>query len=233
VIGVNAQLPDSDCGVPPVIVITAREAPVYEGPGRNYDLVTLLERDSVRVIIGRYQYGPYWYIQLDKTTGGWVAAFDVDTVGNTTNMPNVTAPAHADGTPTPVPNWNPTPDVTCSGTPTATSTPKSRSTALVSEDAGTDVVDVTTDEAQSAENTAPEDEVRLVPVVEAAALDSELESSSGAVAETGQSAESASQSPSNEVEATPVWPLLAGLGLIGIAGATFVVMRNRNPEQPG
>jgi hypothetical protein len=63
-------------------------------------------------------------------------------------------------------------------------------------------------------------------VVEAAAQD---DGSTSAALPVVDSAETTAQSPDSEVAATPVWPLLAGLGLVAMAGVTFVIMRRRGP----
>lgn len=96
-------------------------ANVYFGPGANYQKIGELAGGEMRPIIGRHNFGPWWQIQFDQRTVGWVADAKVQEYGNTALIPVVAAPNIGGVKPTPGVIWNPTPLplLTCVPTPAA------------------------------------------------------------------------------------------------------------------
>ena len=111
-----------ECEEPPTIRTLATTT-MYVGPGSDYDVVVALERDAVRPIVGRAQYGPWWLVQLDPSgRQAWISDKAVAVSGNTANVPLIPADPIDDASPTPGPTWEPTPAVNCDVTKTATPT---------------------------------------------------------------------------------------------------------------
>ncbi len=121
--GTEAAYPTAEaCSLEPTALVLDGGAWLYEGPGEDYDRIGRLDAETVRPILARAAYGPWWLIALDGDDTGWIADEDVEVQGDTRELPEEDAPALPDGqTPTPGPTWAPTPDAGCS-TPTATAT---------------------------------------------------------------------------------------------------------------
>lgn len=128
------------------------------GPGTDYKVVGRLVFLEVRPIIGRAQNANWWLIVLADNTTGFVLDDVVAVSGYTDIVPIVPLPELDGSTPTPGPEWNPTPNPNCTVTPTplptdtpvptvtATATPKPTTT-------DTDVPETTVDTAVSSPET--------------------------------------------------------------------------------
>ena len=106
---------------------------VFAGPGTDYPVVAELGAEDMRPIIGRPFYAPWWQIQFDQETAGWVADAEVNEFGNTALVPLVDTPPINGNTPTPGAIWNPTPLPLLTCVPTPTPTPSPTPSALTGE----------------------------------------------------------------------------------------------------
>lgn len=237
--GVDAVIPDDACASAPVFVVEQDVADIKAGPGRSYVTTATLDEDAVRTIIGRYAYGAWWLLRLNATTTGWIADADGVVIGRTDAVPLVPAPARTGGTPTPAASWNPTPNPDCANapttTPTATPTP-----LLVADSADSNAVrggqddevvvvsesDASDDESASASAT----DASTPTPAEVAAADGGQASADTSEAMATQPSTPVPPAPDVVAETTPIWPLLIGIGLVGAAVVTFIVVRARGSE---
>ena len=97
------------CDQPPTVEALL-ELSVYEGPGLNNQIVGQLSKGESRIIISRDANEPWWFIQLNAATRGWVADSDVIVHGNIGSIPILMDDrlnATEDG------SWEPTPNPVC------------------------------------------------------------------------------------------------------------------------
>lgn len=124
-------LPGGDaCDETPTIQTLSRIT-VHAGPGLDYPVVTTLEKDERRPIIGRAGYATWWQIQVRPRLVGWVLDEEVDELGNTALVPVVEPPMLNGIVPTPGAPWDPTPIpfVACQPTALPSATPPPTMTA--------------------------------------------------------------------------------------------------------
>ncbi|MCB0018600.1 MAG: SH3 domain-containing protein, partial [Anaerolineales bacterium] len=129
----GGYLPTAEpCSLAPTVTSFTSNLNVRGGPGTDYPSVYQMIYFEVRPIVGRYQYGDWWQIQLFDGNTGWVKDSVVLVSGYTAAVPIVPVPELNGATPTPGPVWEPTPIVACSDVvlPTATNTPAPDSTAV-------------------------------------------------------------------------------------------------------
>lgn len=107
------------CGVPS-FVADLGIVNVRSGPGVDYPVIGQLAFTETVVISGRAAFAPWWQIELENDTKGWVADRTGGVYGYTAAVKIIPIPDLESGTPTPGPAWNPTPDPMC---PTLTPTP--------------------------------------------------------------------------------------------------------------
>lgn len=165
---------DCNCRLQPVAQAVGDPSNVRSGPGLDYDIIETLPFFSRRPIVGRYQYGDWWLIQLDDQGSlGWVGNTTVDEWGLTGLAPIVGPDAVSGVQPTPGIPWNPTPIPGCdaTATPNPTNTPQPASTAT--KDTSTESATSNTSDDSSAEDTsapateeAPAAESTPAPVTE-------------------------------------------------------------------
>jgi len=125
------------CNDTPIVQAIKETLNIYAGPGGDYPIIGTMIINEIRLMIGRAEFADWWYIQFDPTTTAWVDDEDVNEYGNTGSVPLVIPPPINGNTPTPGPQWIPTPLPACTTTPTATPTETPTSTPTV-----TPVVDV-------------------------------------------------------------------------------------------
>jgi LPXTG-motif cell wall-anchored protein len=129
--GSQAYAPAGVCGEPPTVQALAL-VNVHQGPGLDYPILSTLQRNEVKPIVGRAAFAPWWLIQLDAAGQfGWVADAQVRVEGNSANVRAVAPPPLNGSTPTPGAPWAPTPNPQCILTPSPTATEGARSAAQV------------------------------------------------------------------------------------------------------
>lgn len=213
------------CGVPPTVQALGL-VNVRLGPGVDYEPVSSMVYLEVRPIIGRAEFANWWLIQLPGNDSGWVSDQAVVVRGYTGLVPIVDPPAIDGATPTPGPLWQPTPNPVC--TPLPTPTPTLTPTVEVAE---VSVANTSPTEAPPEPSNTPTDEP-----TEPAASDT-LEPTVAATVTVAPTAttntgspitEEASANDNNDDSPTSAssWILFIGIGLVVVAGATYV-LRNR------
>lgn len=114
--------PTAEPCAPPTAQSLSSLVNVRLGPGQDYEILTQMVYFEVHPIVGRSANAPWWQIQLPDGTLGWVADVAVVVHGNIAFAPLLDSPPIAGSTPTPGPQWNPTPNPICPPVPTATPT---------------------------------------------------------------------------------------------------------------
>lgn len=225
---VDAALPADACADAPVFVVEQDVAAVKAGPSTLYATTTTLDEGAVRTIVGRYAFGAWWLIRLNATTTGWIADTDGIVVGRTVTVPLVAAPARNGATPTPATSWNPTPNPDCIGVPTSTPTATPTPTPAPSAAASDNTRGGQEDEIVVVSGSEPEEDAPTATVVSTQAI-SDVTEESPTVIESDTASQNTPVPPASDViaETTPIWPLLIGIGLVGAAVVTFIVVRAR------
>lgn len=110
------------CAVP-IVYNNRGQVNVRSGPGLDYDIVGTLALYESRPIVGRAPFAPWWLIELEDATLGWVSSETVEVYGHGANVPLIAAPEIGGVTPTPGQPWLVTPHPPCLIVPTPTVTP--------------------------------------------------------------------------------------------------------------
>ena len=145
------------CSLAPMVTSFTSNLNVRGGPGTDYPSVYQMIYFETRPIVGRYEFGDWWQIELFDGSTGWVKDSVVLVSGYTAAVPVVPAPEINGAQPTPGPAWQPTPDVACSDVvlPTATNTPAPGNTAVTPTHTATATPTDTPAEEAGSEDTAP------------------------------------------------------------------------------
>ena len=99
------------CNLLPQAQPVSADIILRSGPDTTYDVVQLLAQDDVLQLLGRFGFGPWWYVELLDGTQrrGWVADTAVRIAGYVDLLPELGAPSVNGVAPTPAPRWQITP----------------------------------------------------------------------------------------------------------------------------
>ena len=159
---IGGYLPTAEsCGVPPS-ALALGAVNVREGPGLDYDVISIMVYLEVRSVVGRAAEATWWVIELADASIGWVFDQAVVLSGYTGQVPIVPAPDIDGDTPTPGSPWQPTPNPVCTPPPTPTEEPTSSATPIVrvtevvpSTETATVVVPTATETSQPTSTSTP------------------------------------------------------------------------------
>lgn len=191
---------------------------IRSGPGTDYDVAGTMVFAEVRPIIGRAANADWWAIELPNGEIGWVSDPIVNVSGYIGGVPILEPPAINGNTPTPGTPWSPTPNALCPTetptlTPTTTQTPSPAATS-----------EITTEAAVS---DTPEATATLPPTDTATPPPAEP---SPTLPLVGENPTAPAVTPISEPPTTPDrngWVLYAGIGLVVIGGAAYVLLSRR------
>jgi hypothetical protein len=230
---------DDACDETPYILTLSRIT-VHAGPGIDYPVVTTLEKDEIRPIIGRAGFTTWWQIQVRPRLAGWVLDEEVNEIGNTALVPIVEPPMLNGVAPTPGAPWNPTPAPFVPCSPVATSTPEGlpaetatvEATVMMAAGSSSDSGDSSQQSAASSSaETAAEGEQGQVAVGGGGDENSPAAQAAAGVSERGLSASLNEGSDNSGSSLNLILPL-AGIALIAAGILVALLTRTRSGSAP-
>lgn len=235
--GINSGLgvPGSDvCDETPYIITLSRIT-VHAGPGLDYPVVTTLEKDEIRPIIGRAGFATWWQIQISPRLVGWVLDDEVDEFGNTAIVPIVVPPMLNGVAPTPGAPWEPTPlpFVRClpTATPSPTPTPTAEPTGAFAAGGTNSDSGASPQESTGASSSTSSDTNQGQANSATSSSETDAAVAAAGVSERGLSA-SRSDGNANSGSSTNLILPLAGIGLIAAGILIALMTRNRGGTPP-
>jgi len=190
------------CEIPPSVRATGR-IEVRDAPGVDGLVIGFLETAETRLIIGRSEFAPWWFIQFTADLQGWVTDLEVSILGYTGYVPIILT---SQETPLAEATWNPTPNPICTPEPVATTA--SLTEQLADEQNGNQGEDATTGQVEAASGSSAGQVDEATPASDQAAV-------------TPEGSEDEQSQPSY------LWLLITGAFLI-VAGALTLLLRRQS-----